>query len=141
MTDVTGAAPETRNLSFLLLLFGASAAPIFWVGQLSLSYVVTAVACYPGDHPTATQSASSLVTAMMIFDIVAIVAALTGGIVSLLCLRRVQNDKGVTRFGMAEAGTGRARFLAIWGVFSSLWFFLAILFNTYASMMVSPCLS
>jgi hypothetical protein len=78
---------------------------------------------------------------MLAFDIVAIIAALVGGIVSFVCWRRVQDDKEVARFGTAEAGTGRARFLAIWALFSSLWFFLAILFNTYASITVSPCLN
>ena len=34
---------------------------------------------------------------------------------------------------------GRNRFLALWGMMSSLWFFAAILFNVFASIMVPPC--
>jgi hypothetical protein len=32
------------------------------------------------------------------------------------------------------------RFLALWGIFSSLWFLCAIIFNTIGSLTVPPCL-
>jgi hypothetical protein len=37
------------------------------------------------------------------------------------------------------ASKGRDRFLALWGMMSSLWFFAAILFNVFASILVPPC--
>ena len=40
-----------------------------------------------------------------------------------------------------DAGEGRNRFLALWGMMSSLWFFAAILFNIIASVTVPPCFS
>jgi hypothetical protein len=40
-----------------------------------------------------------------------------------------------------HTGEGRDRFLAMWGLLSSLWFFFAILFSTIASLTVTPCLS
>ena len=39
-----------------------------------------------------------------------------------------------------STGEGRDRFLALWGMMSSLWFFCAILFNAIASVMVPLCL-
>ena len=65
--DRTGPAPETRSTHFLWLLFGASAAPIFWLGQTVLAYAVTAHACYPGRYPQAA-SASPLFAAVMLFN-------------------------------------------------------------------------
>lgn len=134
--DPVGAAPETRNIHFLVLLFGASAAPIFWTGQLFLGYAVSAQVCYPGDHPVMLSSAGPLFTALMLFDAVALLAAVAGGAVSWHSWQRLRALRRPSR----HAG-GRDRFLAIWGLFSSLWFFFAILFNTIASLAVTPCLS
>lgn len=133
--DPVGAAPETRNAHFLILLLGASAAPIFWMGQLLLGYVVTAHACYPGDRPADLSSTGVLFTALIIFDAVALLAALAGGFVSW------RNWMHLCKLGgPSPREQGRDRFLAIWGLFASLWFFFAILFNTIASLTVTPCL-
>lgn len=130
---------EVRHpVSFAALLFGACAAPIFWTGQLLLSYAVTAHACYPGDHPQAIASVQALKAAMYAFDVVAILVAVAGGITAWLCFAKTGAARTNTEKAVSE---GRARFLAIWGLFSSLWFFAAILFNTIASFAVPPCIS
>ena len=136
--DKIGPAPETHSVRFLLLLFGASAAPLFWLGQLMLGYAVTAYACYPGDHPTQILYAASLGGALIGFDLVAIAASAAGGAVALWCWRRVQRKREAGSFAI---GVGRVRFLALWGIFSSLWFFAAIVFNTIGSLTVPLCLN
>jgi hypothetical protein len=139
--DPAGPAPETHSLSFLLLLFGASAAPIFWLGQLMLGYGITAFACYPGDHPVAPASVLPLQGALIAFDAVALLACLAGGVVSWLCWQRSKDGKPGGHRHALHTGEGRVRFLALWGIMSSLWFFAAILFNTIASVTVPPCLT
>ena len=42
--DPIGAAPEARSASFLVLLFGCIAAPVFWTGQLMLGFGVSPAA-------------------------------------------------------------------------------------------------
>jgi hypothetical protein len=137
--DPIGAAPETHGVHFLTLLFGAIAAPIFWTGQLILGYVVTAYACYPGDHPVQVRFGGALFSTMISFDIVALVACAAGGLVSWRSWQKVRADRGHRH--TLHTGEGRDRFLAMWGLLSSLWFFFAILFNTIASLTVTPCLS
>jgi hypothetical protein len=135
--DPVGAAPETRSVKFITLLFGACAAPIFWLGQLILAYAATSYVCYPGDHPVMPRLPGALVTTMIVFDIVALAACAAGALVSWRAWRRVARDHRHT----LHTGEGRDRFLAMWGLLSSLWFFLAILFNAIASITVPPCLS
>ena len=137
--DPVGAAPETRSVHFLTLLFGAAAAPIFWAGQLMLGYAVTAYACYPGDHPVQVHFGSALFNAIIIFDIVALIACASGGLVSWRSWLTVREDRGPRH--TLHTGEGRDRFLAMWGLLSSSWFFFAVLFNTIASLTVPPCLS
>lgn len=122
--DPVGAAPEARSPAFLWLLLGCIAAPIFWLGQLMLSYAISAVTCYPGDAPHQS-GPGSLIVLLMVFDAIALAASLAGGAIALSTwLRGVQ---------------GRDRFLAIWGLMSSLWFFFAISFNAIASVLAPLC--
>ena len=125
--DPVGPAPETRSVRFHWLLFGVGAAPLFWAGQVMLAYGVTAYACYPGDHPVALADAGGLRLVLLLFDGVALAGCGAGALVSWRLWPRV------------EHGPGRNRFLALWGLLSSLGFLVAILFNIIASLMVPPC--
>lgn len=125
--DPIGAAPETHSVRFMTLLTGASAAPLFWLGQVMLGYSVTAYACYPGDHPVLPSWASSLTDTMLMVDLVALAGCMAGAWISWHAWQRCGNAEN------------RTRFLALWGMLSSLWFFFATGFNAIASLMVPPC--
>jgi hypothetical protein len=127
--DTVGSAPEMRSPRFLWLLLGCSAAPLFWLGQMMLGYGVSAYVCYPGDHPLGPTAGSGLTSALMMFNLIALAGCAAGASVSW----RI--------WAQLRAGDGRNRFLALWGVMSSLWFFAAVLFNAIVSIMVTPCLS
>ncbi len=131
MSDALHMPPIKAPRRFRLGMFGACAAPIFWIGQVSLGYLVSAEACYGGDHPGAAMSAGSLRVLLVAFDAVAIAAALAGGISAYAVFRASRRDTSEVE--------GRVRFLAIWGLLSSLWFLAAILFNTIVSLGVPAC--
>jgi hypothetical protein len=120
-------------------MFGAGTAPIFWLGQMMLSYGVSAIACYGSDHPTMIASGTVLRATLIAFDAVAIVAAMASGILSYSCWRALRDEKEGGRRRALEVGDGRARFMALWGIMSSLWFFFAIVFSTIASVTVPLC--
>ncbi|HEY6579262.1 MAG TPA: hypothetical protein VIY09_08055 [Rhizomicrobium sp.] len=124
--------------SFIALMFANTAAPIFWLGQLMLGYIVSSLACYGSDHPTTIASGSALRSTLYAFDAVAIAAAIAGGIVSLVCWRAVRDPGTDSRFA-AKVTEGRMRFMAMWGMMSSLWFLGAIVFNTIATATVRLC--
>ncbi len=132
--DPRGPAPETRDVHFLWLLFGASAAPLAWLGHTMLSYGVTAYGCYPGDHPAVAidvkKIGGPLSATVLGFDALAAILAASGFAVAWRCWKR---DALGSRNG------GRNHFLALWGIFSSLGFAVGILFNILASVLVSPC--
>jgi uncharacterized membrane protein YeiB len=142
MTDAsaTHPAPHRHRVSFIALMFGMIAAPIFWLGQLMLGYGVSAVVCYGSDHPTTIMSATALRSALILFDAIAIIAAISGGIVSCMSWRAVRDEKEGGQRQALEIGDGRARFMALWGIMSSLWFFIAIIFSTIASVTVPLCI-
>jgi hypothetical protein len=127
MSDATVARSVPPRLNFWVLMFGCCAAPIFWLGQLMLAYWASAQTCYGSDHPTRTDMPGALFSLLIAFDAISIAAALAGAIVSLMCWRA------------AGEGETRPRFMAIWGIFSSLCFSSAIVFETIASVTVPIC--
>ena len=139
MSDVLHMPPVKAPRRFWLGLFGASAAPLFWLGQLMLGYWVTAEACYGSDHPGAAMSPAALRSLLIVFDAVAILAALVGGLVSTIVFRSARRDEDAPGIGIEVRVESRIRFLAVWGLLSSLWFLAAILFNTIASLGVPLC--
>jgi hypothetical protein len=84
--------------------------------------------------------AGSLGSLLIVFDGVAILVSLAGLAVAATQLRQTPSPGGKDPSHLMSTRSGRDRFLAIWGVFSSLWFLFAILFNTIASLTVPPCL-
>jgi hypothetical protein len=122
----------------LFLIAAASASPLFWLGQVLLGYWVTAQGCYPGAAPQPAIPAG-LMMAVWSFDAVALLAALAGGAVALVTWRGLHRASG--HDSAVATGEGRTRFLAIWSLYASLWFFCAILFNTIATVTVPPCAS
>jgi hypothetical protein len=134
MSEIMHMPPIRAPRRFWIGLFGASAAPIFWLGQLMLSYGVTAAACYGSDHPTTLNGTDALRAMLMTFDVVAIIACAIGAILSYMVVR--SNTQGKNADSQIA---GRIRFLGIWGLLSSLWFFAAIAFSTIASLGVPLC--
>jgi hypothetical protein len=119
----------------IILIIAAALAPLFWAGQMVLSYFVTAQGCYPGDAPRHVIASPALQTTIWAFDGIALAAALAGGAISLLSWRRL----GHNHESVVATGEGRTRFLVLWAAYSSLWFFFPILFNVIATATVPPC--
>jgi hypothetical protein len=141
MTAMTAShpAPHREPVRLWLLLLGMVAAPGFWLAQLMLSYAVSAAACYGGDHPTSIASGTAVRTALFVFDAVALIAALAGGIVSYASWRAAHAQQQHGQHHALEVGEGRARFMALWGIMSSLCFLGAIGFNAIGSIMAPLC--
>ena len=134
MSDALHMPPIRAPRRFWMGLFGACAAPIFWLGQLILSYWVTAVACYGSDHPTPLTETGAIRSTLVTFDVVAVLACAAGVVLSYTVVRSMARD------GNADSQVGgRIRFLGIWGLLSSLCFFIGIVFNTITSLGVPLC--
>ena len=138
-TATTHPAPHRDKVNFWALMFGCCAAPIFWLGQLTLGYWISAQVCYGSDHPTVTDAPGALYSALIVFDAVAIVFAILGGIVSWMSWNATQDEKKGGAHEALHTGEGRARFMALWGIMSSLWFLGAIVFGTIGSTVVPLC--
>jgi hypothetical protein len=133
MTAPAGAhpAPHRDRVRLGLLVFGLVAAPLLWLAQLILSYGFSALVCYGGDHPTTIASGGPVRTALLVLDAVALIVALAAAIVSFASWRTVRAEQ--------QFGEGRTRFMALWGIMSSVCFLGAIVFHSLASVMAPLC--
>lgn len=137
--SVAGPAPRDGRVSFVVLLAGASVAPLLWLAQMLLSYAVSADVCTGLPWAAAITTRWGLQSTLFAFDVIAMSGAMGGGILSYRNWRRAGGaDPGAPRKG-ANPGREGMRFLAQWGMLSSVWFLSAIVFNTIASIMIAPC--
>jgi hypothetical protein len=129
-------APHRHKADFGILLFGASAAPLMWMGHLWLSYGLSSSTCFPGDLADAGAAGAGLRSALTVFDVGAVIVSLIGLAISWRSWRATRNE---AEGHAIEIGEGRMRFLAIWGILSSLLFLAAIAFAVIASFVVPLC--
>ena len=139
MSDILHMPPVRAPRRFWMGMVGACAAPAFWIGQLTLGSWVTAEAWYGSDHPTPRTELGALHSALVVFDVAALLACVAGAILSYTVFRSRNRDEDEKGLSVSATVEGRVRFLGIWGLLSSLWFFGAILFNTIASLGVPLC--
>jgi hypothetical protein len=132
-------ASRRGRVSVTTLIVGASAAPILWLAQMLLSYGISADVCVGFTWATAVFTRTALHDTLFAFDAIAACGAIGGGLLSYRSWRLAGTTGGGGPPATADPEDA-TRFLAHWGMLSSLWFFAAIVFNTIASIMISPCL-
>jgi hypothetical protein len=139
-------APEHPSLhrdqvSVPLLLLGVFAGPVAWGLQLVTNFALASHSCFPSDVPRTSilpgwQWSSPAILAI---NIAAAVLSLAGAAISYRHWQAVRHEHHGSVRQAVEAGEGRTRFLAIWGVMTGLGFFVAIIFNTIGFLMVPQC--
>ena len=131
--------PRRGRVSLTLVLVGASAAPLLWLAQMLLSYGISADVCEGLPWTTAVFTRPALKVTLLAFDAIAGCGAIGGGLLSYRSWRRAGGAGSGGPRDAVDPGKDGMRFLAQWGMLSSLWFLSAIVFNTIASIMIAPC--
>jgi hypothetical protein len=134
-------APERGKVSTGALLGALFASPVAWDLQLIVNYGLAAHACYPADVPLheVAPGFHAARTIVLLINLLAAVLALAGAGLSYQHWRATRAEQRGDAEHAVESGEGRTRFLALWGVMAGLGFFIGILFNTLALLMVPTC--
>jgi hypothetical protein len=127
----------------VLLLAGVAAGPAAWVAQLIFDYALSSYACFPRYTPATVSPPpgwSGEAGVLLAVNLVCLILALAG---FAIAFRRLREAGGARGDGASEelAPPGRRRFLAICGIFASLGFAAAILFDTPFILGVPSCWS
>ncbi len=134
-------APHRARVSDALLFSALLAAPLAWSAQLLLNYGLASHACFPRQSPKAAPGPGWewLHAGLLSINLVALAIAIVATIVSVFLWRRTSQEAQGGHEQLVDAGLGRTRFFAIWGVWSGVWFIIQILFGAIAAIGVPGC--
>lgn len=134
-------APHRDRVPLGSLVFGLAAAPFAWGAQLVINYGHASHVCYPGDRPrTAFMTGhGSIWLFLLIVEGIALAVALAGAATAYRSWAATDAEAHGDTEDLVEAGRGRTRFLALWGLMTSLGFAVAILFSLTGPLVVPLC--
>ncbi|MGQ9366397.1 hypothetical protein [Azospirillum sp. ST 5-10] len=129
--DIGHPAPERHKAGPWLLFVTLFGAPLAWTLQLLVNSSIAGLACLTGTGARADVARWAWADPVIVaVNLVALVAAGVAFLVALRSLRLTHGEEAHRSGGVMDAGEGRTRVLAIWGLWSSVLFFLAIAANT-----------
>ena len=133
-------APFAGAVPKWLLFTALLASPIAWFVQLCAGYGLTSAACFPRQYPVADGLSLSPAAwpGSFALNIGCLVVAVAATLLSVWVWLRVRHEVS-SSFGLIEAGEGRTRYLAVWGIWTGVWFALDILFATIGMLEVGLC--
>jgi hypothetical protein len=132
-------APHRHNVPLVVLVFCLAAAPLAWLAQTSLNYLVASRACYPFDARKLQVVIDGLWPVLTVATLVALAIGIIAAMVSWRAWRATREEHPGGGHEAIEVAEGRTRFLALSGMMLSVLFVAAVLFNAVGLFVVPPC--
>lgn len=132
-------APQRNRVGLAALFFGLGAAPFAWNMQLLIGTALSGHACYPRDVPLALPIWSGLWWLLLAIDVAGVVLAIAGGLVSWRSWRLTHDEASGSAHHLLDAGEGRTRFIAMFGILTSCLFTVGLVFASAALFVVPLC--
>jgi hypothetical protein len=134
-------APHRNRVASFEAAFGLLGGPVAWFVQLCAGYGMSSWPCFPKDlhrlHPISgyewTWAATGLVS------LASVVVAVAAALVSQSTLRRTRDEAKGGHSHLLETGSGRTRFLALWGLIGGWAFAGASAFTAVAFFILPRC--
>jgi amino acid transporter len=122
-------------------LFGLFGGPLGWYLQLCAGYALASQPCFRGGRSVTAplRTEQWIWPAMILAMLAAAVVALLALLVSWRSFLRTQEEGAGGAVHLIEAGSGRARFLALWGVLLGAAFALATAISAVAFITLPRC--
>ena len=133
--DIGHPAPHRDRVHQHLLALSLLLAPIAWSLQLLMSFGFSSYAC----RPERMASASWLHWLLPTANVLGLLAAALAIALAVSSLRETRGEHEDQAGSMLDAGEGRTRFLALWGLWMGVVFLLAIAFNTLSAWWAGLC--
>lgn len=134
-------APHAERVSLLESFFGMFAGPLAWLIQLSCGYALASAPCFRSGSPAPMLPPGSRWTwpAMLALTAAAVAVSLVAFFLSLRAFHRTRHETGGDSHHLMESGTGRTRFLALWGMVLGVAFAVAAAITGVAFATVPSC--
>ena len=137
--DIGHPAPGSARVRWPMLLVASLAGFVVWSLQLAANSSIAGLACLENTTRAADDELGWAGWGIEAINVVALVVGLAAILLSLWLIRRTREVDPRPEGGVMSAGEGRARFMAVWGLFSSVLFSAAIAFNTISVFWSGLC--
>lgn len=139
LTAPVDPAPHRDRASRAVLYLCLLAGPLAWKIQLIADSALASYACRDDRAGGLRPGWDWAWDALLAVDLVALAISLGAAAVAYAALRRTEDEHTGGKPELIEAGEGRSRFLASWGVLSGIAFALALAFNVFGLLLVPLC--
>ena len=135
-------APHRDRISWYASAFGLWGAPFAWAVQVCAGMALASYPCFPNErrYELPITGLAWTGTAAAVVTLAAIAVALVGLAVATRSYRLTRDEAPASHGRLLESGTGRARFLALWGMCMSAGFAVATLFNGISFLLLPRCM-
>ena len=134
-------APHRQKVSPGALAFGLVGGPLAWFVQVCANYPMASWPCFPGEHRNLLPQPGSVWTlhAMIGASVAAFVIAVAAFVVAQRAFIRVRHESHGDHTHLLNVGSGRTRFLALWGMIFSAAFAVGIAMTVVAYIVLPRC--
>ncbi|MFO1061775.1 MAG: hypothetical protein U1E53_32990 [Dongiaceae bacterium] len=134
-------APHDDPAGRRALAIGLLAAPVAWFIQLVAGYGLTSHACFPRDLqlPGAIAGWGWAWPVSLALNLLALAACAAAAAICWRRWRQARGEASGAHGRLLEAGEGRTRFLAIFGMWSAVWFAIAVIADSIVLLEVPLC--
>lgn len=134
-------APHAAKVGLTETFFSVFGGPIAWLCQVCGGYALASQPCFVGGARVAAPPAGAYWTwpAMIILMVSAVMVALVALLVSWRAYLRTRNEVLGDEAHLLEIGSGRTRFLALWGIVLGGGFALATAFTAVGFLTLPRC--
>ena len=113
--------------------------PLAWILQMTSSESMESYACYPHDAPLAAPLFTHLPAMVIVVDLLCLLVGLGCSWITLGEWRNTAGVGGPDAAHSIEGGGTRRGFLVMLSALSCFVFVVAILFTSFAILLVNPC--
>lgn len=128
--DIGHPAPGKSRVGSTLLLATFLAGFVAWSLQLAATSSIAGLACLEASTRTGDSEIGWSGLGVEVINLAALAIAIGAVVLSGVLIRRTREADPKPEGGVMQAGEGRARFMAVWGLFANLLFSAAIASNT-----------
>ncbi|CCD94264.1 conserved membrane hypothetical protein [Bradyrhizobium sp. ORS 375] len=132
-------APHRHRFGIGWLLAALVAPPIGWSLHLLANYALASHACYPIDMPKSPVRPDLLWGGLIAIDVVSLALSAASAFIAYSAWQTSRQEMAEHRAAMIEAGEGRTRFLAAWGLLTSALFFITVASDSASLWILKSC--
>ncbi|WP_333875146.1 hypothetical protein [Methylobacter sp.] len=132
-------SPHREEISLTGLWFGILGAPLAWIGLELGSYVLTTAICKADPPSTIAAHTDKVWQSLLAINVVAVLLALSAAGVAVYNWRKVRYEMSGSAHDLLDVGEGRTRFLAMFGLITSLGFLVAFIFSAVTLFLIPLC--